>query len=69
MAAWMATEPSFVAGTDDKELLKEPTGVRTALTITTSWQQGEYLFSEMGINQVLRVDHTKVISLIFHTGA
>jgi hypothetical protein len=44
----MATEPSFVAGTDDKELLKEPTGVRAALTITTSWKENISL-SEMNI--------------------
>lgn len=36
MAAWIATEPSFGAGSDDKELLKDPIGVRAALTITTS---------------------------------
>lgn len=36
MAPLMAMEPSLVAGTAAREPLKEPIGVRTALTMTTS---------------------------------
>lgn len=36
MAPLMAMEPSLVAGSAARLLLKEPIGVRTALTITTS---------------------------------
>ncbi len=36
MAPLMAMEPSLVAGTADRLLLKDPIGVRTALTMTTS---------------------------------
>lgn len=37
MAPLMATEPSLVAGTAARLPLKEPIGVRTALTMTTSY--------------------------------
>ena len=36
MAPLMAMEPSLVAGTAARVPLKEPIGVRTALTMTTS---------------------------------
>lgn len=36
MAPLMATEPSLVAGSAARLPLKEPIGVRTALTMTTS---------------------------------
>lgn len=39
MAPLMAMEPSLVAGTLARLPLNEPIGVRTALTITTSWAQ------------------------------
>lgn len=37
MAPLMAMEPSLVAGTAARLPLKDPIGVRTALTMTTSW--------------------------------
>lgn len=37
MAPLMATEPSLVAGTEARLPLKDPIGVRTALTMTTSY--------------------------------
>lgn len=39
MAPLMAMDPSLVAGTADRLPLNDPIGVRTALTMTTSWDQ------------------------------
>ena len=36
MAAWMAIDPSLVAGKEERAPRKLPTGVRTALAIRTS---------------------------------
>ena len=35
-APWIAIDPNFGAGKDASELRKDPMGVRTAETITTS---------------------------------
>lgn len=39
MAACMAMLPSLVAGMEESDPLKLPTGVRTALAITTSLER------------------------------
>lgn len=44
MAPLMAMEPSLVAGTVARVPLKEPIGVRTALTMTTSWNQALIMY-------------------------
>lgn len=41
MAPLMAMEPSLVAGTAARVPLKEPIGVRTALTMTTSCKRAQ----------------------------
>lgn len=43
-AALIATEPNLVAGTEERLPLKDPIGVRTALTMTTSYSQERWIW-------------------------
>ena len=42
----MAIDPSFEAGREDKEPIKDPIGVRTALAMTTSCLKNESIQGE-----------------------